>query len=276
MSLGPRARGSRRVPEPDAHASAAPAARRRPSRALLVATALAVIAACQRSSGPTTAHRSPTPLDASTTGTITGHVRFSGAKPAPRRVQVTSDPTCVAAHRDGLDVDDVRGDDGVLADAFVYVARGLGDRVFAVPETPVVVDQRGCVFDPPVAGAQVGQPIAFVNGDDTLHNVHGTPTKSSAWNFGLAVRGARRTITVDHPEVPVGVQCDVHPWMHAAVAVVDHPYFTVTAEDGAFTLARVPHGHYTLAAWHPQLGTRERDIEVTAGVTTNVDLTFAP
>jgi plastocyanin len=242
--------------------------------AALVAITLTV-AACQRSSGPVAAHRSPTPLDPSTTGTITGRVHVSGTKPPPRHEQVTSDSTCVAAHPDGLDVDDVRGDDGMLADVFVYVARGLEDRVFAVPETPVVVDQRGCVFEPRVAGAQVGQPIAFVNGDDTLHNVHGTPTKSSAWNFGLAVRGARRTITIDHPEVPVGVQCDVHPWMHATLAVVDHPYFAVTGDDGVFTLARVPAGRYTVAAWHPRLGTREREVEVAAGATATVDLSFA-
>ena len=72
------------------------------------------------------------------------------------------------------------------------------------------------------------------------------------------------------------MQCDVHPWMRAALGVVDHPYFAVTGLDGAFTLGRVPAGQYTLAAWHPRLGKRQQEIEVAAGATTRVEITFAP
>ncbi len=260
-------RRARRVPDT--------AAQSRALASLLVAVVIA--GACERTFGTAPgANRTPTPLDAATTGAITGHLRFRGTKPPPRHVQVTSDATCVAAHPDGLDVEDVRGDDGMLADAFVWITRGLGDRVFAVPETPVVVDQRGCVFEPRVVGAQAGQRIEFVNSDDTLHNVHGTPATSAAWNFGLGVRGARRAITIPHPEVPVGVQCDVHPWMRAALGIVEHPYFAVTGLDGAFTLARVPAGQYTLAAWHPRLGKRQQEIEVVTSTTTKIELTFAP
>jgi plastocyanin len=202
-------------------------------------------------------------------------VLFDGQVPAPRPItQIASDPTCVAAHPTGLIITDVREQDGQLADVFVYIAHGLEDRVFAVPEMPVVVDQRDCLYTPRVIGAQVGQPIEFRNSDDTLHNVHGEPTASAPWNFGLGVKGARRTITIDHAEVPVPVRCDVHPWMHAALGVVAHPYYAVTSATGTFSLSDVPAGHYVVAAWHPTLGTRQAEVDVVTGDTTELDLVF--
>jgi plastocyanin len=240
---------------------------------VIVAAATLAVAGCARERAePPRSARTPTPLDPGASGTITGHVRFTGEPPPPRRVPVVSDPTCAAAHPDGLDVTDVRTLDGMLADAFVYVAHGLEDRVFAVPETAVVVDQRGCLYVPRVAGAQVGQRIEFVNSDDTLHNVHGAPTLSKPWNFGLAFPGARRAVVIEHAEVPVAVECDVHPWMRAALGVVDHPYFAVTDLDGAFTLAHVPAGRYVVAAWHPRLAPAEHTIDVAPGGTVTIDL----
>lgn len=195
--------------------------------------------------------------------------------PAPRPVeQLASDPTCAAAHPDGLAVGSVRGEAGMLADALVYVARGLEDRVFAVPQAAVVVDQRGCLFTPPVVGVRAGQPLEFVNSDDTLHNVHGAPTASAAWNFGLGVQGARRSIVIDRAEVPVPVRCDVHPWMRADVGVFAHPYFAVTGADGAFVFPQVPAGHYVVGTWHPLLGRREQPVDLAPGGTAVADVRF--
>jgi len=237
--------------------------------------ALLTSGACERSTTPPAPTRTPTPLDHATTGVINGYVHFIGSAPAPRPVtQIASDPACVAAHPNGLEIRDVREQDGQLADAFVYIARGLEDRVFAVPTSPAIVDQAECMYRPAVVGAQVGQEILFENSDDTLHNVHGEPTKSPAWNFGLGVKGAHRSITIDHAEVPVAVRCDVHPWMRGSLGVVPHPYYVVTSTTGLFFLGEVPAGHYTLAAWHQTLGTRELEIDVAPGRVTDVELTF--
>ncbi len=224
--------------------------------------ALALVSACERAPAPPDASRTATPLDRATTGTIEGEAHFEGVPPAPRRVPVTSDPTCAAAHPDGLVVRDVRAADGRLADVFVAIATGLEGRVFAAPEAPVVVDQRGCLYVPRVAGAQVGQPIIFRSSDETLHNVHGEPRASSRWNFGLARAGAERIMTLSAPEIMVPVRCDVHPWMRLDLGVVDHPYFAITREDGGFRLSDVPAGTYTVVAWHPTLGRQQAEIAV--------------
>ena len=144
----------------------------------------------------------------------------------------------------------------------MYVQNGLGDRVFAIPTTPVEIDQKGCLYAPRIAGAQVGQTVRYVNGDALLHNVHGTPKDSSAWNVSLPRRGAEREIRVDHAEVMVSVRCDLHPWMQGWLGVLDHPYFAVTDADGRFTLRDVPPGDYTLAVWHERLGAKTTRVTV--------------
>jgi plastocyanin len=201
-------------------------------------------------------------------------VLFEGTPPAPRTIAVGSDPTCAAAHPDGLRVDDVRADGGRLADVFVYIAHGLEDRVFAAPATPVVIDQRGCWYEPRVAGVQVGQPLVFRSSDDTLHNVHGEPHGNPRWNFGLPRRNAEIKLTLGVPEVMIPVRCDVHPWMRLDLGVVPHPYFAVTGTDGTFRLSGVPAGIYTLAAWHPTLRRREESVTVKPHETTTTTFRF--
>lgn len=242
---------------------------------LLVAVALAL--GCERGHEPVVvASPAPSPLDTAEAGTIAGTVRFAGTAPEPVVVNVATDPTCARLHPDGLRQSAVETADGGLAHVFVYIKSGLGERVFAVPSAPVVIDQRGCAYAPHVAGVRAGQAIEFVNGDDTLHNVHGMPHASPAWNFGMAFQGARRTLTIAHPEVMVAIRCDVHPWMRAYLGVVDHPYFAVTAASGAFRMAGVPPGTYVLAAWHERLGAQERTVVLPARGVAAADFTYSP
>ena len=236
---------------------------------------LALASGCEREpAGVPIAGRTPSPLDTRQTGAIDGTVRFTGTPPEPVVVDVTADPACAAAHAGGFRTREVEVADGRVAQVFVYVARGLEDRVFAMPAEPVVIDQRGCTYAPRVAGVRTGQSIEFVNSDDTLHNVHGMPRASAAWNFGMAFQGTRRKLTIAHPEVMVPIGCNVHPWMRAYLGVVDHPYFAVTDASGAFHLAGVPAGTYVLAAWHERLGTQERTVVVPAEGTVTADFTF--
>jgi plastocyanin len=245
---------------------------RRAAWGAVIATALAL--ACGGGDAPP-APRTPTPLDRSTTGRIAGEVRVDGVVPAMAELRFGSFAECAARHAGAVPAGDLLVRDGRLENAFVWVKAGLGDRVFAVPETPVVVDQAGCLFAPRVVGAQAGQPIRWVNGDALLHNVHGTPGASSGWNVSLARQGSAREIRVARPEVPVSVRCDLHPWMQGWLGVVDHPYFAVTGPDGVFALDDVPPGDYTVAVWHERLGTQETRVTVPPRGTATARFTLA-
>jgi plastocyanin len=238
------------------------------SLAFVVATGCGGKSACD-------SPRSPTPLDHATTGTIAGVVRFTGEPPATTTLSLGAEPACAGQHSGPVPAGDVLVQDGRVENAFVYLKEGLGDRVFAVPAEPVTVDQRGCLYHPRVVGAQTCQEIAFVNSDPLLHNVHGTPHASGAWNWSMGVKGSRRTTRLAEPEVMVDVRCDVHPWMHAYVGVVAHPYFAVTGPDGAFSLRDVPPGDYVVASWHERFGTREARVTLAREGRAEVALTYA-
>lgn len=246
-----------------------------PASRSVLALAWLALAACGGAGGRCGQPRTPTPLDSATVGTISGTVTFGGPAPTMKQLSMTGD--CALLHR-GRPVlaGDALVDDGKVENAFVYLKEGLGDRVFAVPETAVTIDQAGCIYRPRVVGVQTCQPLVFVNSDPMLHNVHGTPQLSTAWNFSMGAQGSRRTLRLERPEVPVAVRCDVHPWMQAFVGVLDHPYFAVTTADGAFTLRDVPPGEYVVASWHERFGAREARVTLAAKGTQQVGLAYGP
>ena len=204
-------------------------------RANVAAVVLAIVAVafgCERKAE----RRAPTPLDRATLGSITGEVRFDGTPPPSTKVDMASAKDCAAGHAGPVDAGDVLVEGGKVQNAIVAIKDGLGDRVFAVSETPVVIDQQGCLFVPRVAAAQADQPVKFLNSDTFPHNVHGTPPESSGWNFSLGLKGASRTVDVDDGRQVIPIKCDIHPWMHAFLVVYPHPYFAVTAAAGRFAL----------------------------------------
>jgi len=240
---------------------------------VLVLAGLILVAAggCQRERKE---RRPPTPLDMATVGAITGEVRFSGSPPAETVVQMGSARDCAALHAGPVGAGDVLVHDGKVENALVYVKQGLGDRVFAVPDRSVVIDQKGCLFVPRVAAAQTGQPIRFENSDALQHNVHGVPEHATGWNFSLAMKGASRTIDVEDSEPAIEIKCDIHPWMRAYLGVFDHPYFAVTGPDGRFKLESLPPGTYLLEAWHERFGTRTATVTLAPSGTETVVFTF--
>ena len=131
---------------------------------------------------------------------------------------------------------------GKLAGAVVSIKSGLGDRAFAIPEQPVVIDQKGCLYEPRVSAAMIWQPVEFHNSDREPHNVRGRPQTVEAWNFIISRQGASRTLKFDKPENGIRIGCDIHPWMAAYLSVFEHPYFGVTSNDGTVTLSTVPPG----------------------------------
>jgi plastocyanin len=197
---------------------------------------------------------------------IAGKIILQGTPPAEVTIPMRTDPQCARMHTDKVTTKHfILGPDGGLADVFVYIKEGLGDQKYPPPAEPVVLDQAGCFYTPYVFGVQTGQKIVIKNSDPTLHNVHirtDPKTKNKGSNRVQAPKGPDIIETFNNPEVFVRFSCDVHPWMFAWAAVVDHPFFAVTSEDGSFRIPNVPPGKYVIEATHRKAGTLTREITV--------------
>lgn len=214
-------------------------------------------------------------VDPATAGSIHGIVTFSGAKPKPVLIDMSSDPACVAAHKGkAYDESLVVNSKGQLANAFVYIEKGLEGKRFAVPSASVTMDQGGCWFRPHVLGVQVGQTLDVTNSDPVTHNIHPMATVNREWNHSQGPGDPPMHRRFSKVEVAIPVKCNIHGWMHASIAVVDSPFFTVTRDDGSFDLPNLPPGTYTLTAWHEKLGTQQTTVTVAAKGKGEADLLF--
>jgi plastocyanin len=212
------------------------------------------------------------PVDAATAGSIAGAIKLEGTPPPNPSINMGSDPYCMklgAASTPAFVVSN-----GGLQNVFVYVKDGLGTLKFPVPATPVVLDQQGCSYIPRVFGIQVGQSLDIVNSDDTLHNVHALPMVNREFNRGQSLKGLKSTTVFTAPEVMVPFKCDVHRWMNAWVGVVEHPFYAVSGEGGAFELKGLPPGTYTIEAWHEKLGTQTQSVTIGAKESKSIAFTF--
>jgi len=209
-------------------------------------------------------------------GTVTGKVNFTGTPPAPESINTDADPVCAGLHPQPLMSEEVAANpDGTLQHVFVYVREGLEGKTFEPPSQPVTMDQKGCQYVPHVFGIQVGQTLQILNSDATLHNVHGMPTQSREFNLGMPIQGMKLTRKFDKPEVAVKFKCDVHPWMSAYAGVLNHPFFSVTGQNGSYEIQNLPAGTYALEAWHEKYGTQTARVTVDEVAAATADFTFA-
>ena len=210
------------------------------------------------------------PVEPATVGKIQGVVRVSGHIPA--RQPLSLNPECKAANSTTPQTESILATNGLLKNAFVWIKQGADRWQWpAVPDKAVEIDQVGCVYAPRVAGARVAQDVTFINSDAFYHNVHGRRGSTTLFNLSMPAKDQRLTRKFMRPEVPVMAKCDVHPWMRAYIGIVEHPWFAVSDERGAFTIANVPPGDYVLALWHETLGEQTRTVSVTAKSATSVE-----
>ena len=209
---------------------------------------------------------------------ITGTVTFAGQAPALRPLAMDAEPVCMKMHS-GQPVPNemlVLGDGNTMGNIMVWVSDGLpAGKTWPAPQTPVVLDQKGCQYVPHVMGIMVGQPYRILNSDGILHNVHTLPKINSSFNRGQPATVKEMTTTFPKPEAMLQVKCDVHPWMSAYIGVFTHPFYSVTGTDGKFTISGLDAGSYEITAWHEKLGTQTASITVGADDTQTHDFKFA-
>jgi len=210
------------------------------------------------------------PIDPATAASVSGTVTLDGAAPKAQKIDMSQDAACKGNNT----AETVVVDGGKLANVFVYVKEGLGDRAFDAPKSAVTIDQKGCQYHPHVLGVMTGQNIEIRNDDDTTHNIHPTPKDNREWNESQPPKAAPLEKSFAREEVMLPVKCNQHPWMKMYLNVVKTPFFAVTGADGKYEIKGLPPGDYTLAFVQEKLGEQTQKITLAAKDSKKADQTF--
>jgi plastocyanin len=206
-------------------------------------------------------------------GAIAGTVMWEGDRPEPKPpLAINETETKGCTHEGGGMATDDRSllisDAGGVANVVLQIeAKGVE---LEVPSDPVILDQKGCRFEPRVVVVPVGATLRFLNSDETNHNIHTFAKKNQAMNKNVA-GGSNLDQKLDKAEV-INVKCDVHTWMKSFVVVSDATHSAISGADGSFKIEGLPAGDYKIDWWHEELGKGKSEmITVKAGETTSYD-----
>ena len=211
-------------------------------------------------------------------GNIKGTVTYEGDVPARPALTInTSEQHCIdsteGAKSENLVVSKSKGIQNV-----VLYARGRGYTVTPLEEN-ITVDQKNCRYLPHVIVVPTGSTVELTSSDPVAHNVHSHAEKNEAKNVLINQKGTKIDYTITKAEF-IKLTCDIHAWMSGYIVAVDSNYYTVTGQKddkdkfidpdtyekstdtGKFTLKEVPAGRTRVIAWHEDLGSANKIVEV--------------
>lgn len=200
-------------------------------------------------------------------GAVSGTVKLTGT--APPRAPITVDKDVEVCGKGGEKLAETLlvSPSAGIRNAVVTLEGITQGKPFATKAA--TLDQRSCVYVPHVLVVPSGGQLTLLNADGLMHNVHAYSLKNTPFNESIP--SSKKSVkTLSFSEV-VKMGCDVHKWMGAWVVVVDHPYYAVTDEGGAYKIDEVPPGKYTLRVWHESLGKQDKEVTISGGQTATVD-----
>jgi hypothetical protein len=206
-------------------------------------------------------------------GSISGKVTYEGTPARQKPIDMSKEPSCAAQHPTPITTETVvTGPGNALENVVVYVSAGAPDDA-TPPSQAATVTQKGCQYLPHVIPMVVNQELKVVNADQTSHNIHPLAKINREWNKSQPPGTPPFSEKFDKPEF-IPVKCNIHPWMHSSFAVLKNSHYSVSSEDGGFTLANLPPGKYTVAAWHEAYGDQTQEVTISGSETKTINFVF--
>ncbi len=226
-------------------------------------------------------------MQVSNGGSITGSVLFKGEVPPPIMEDLNKGKNAefCATHPDTREGgirprQKVQVKDGKLQNAVILIEDITQGKAWA--NETVNFDFNQCDIFPKVTVVRKAPKgvkenlVKVTNQDDNiLHNPHGYSIKGAnrktLFNKPLPSKGSVADVTKSlkrfkpKKDSHFFLQCDQHNFMEADARIVWNPYYSLSKEDGTFTIQDIPAGKYKVTAWHPYVGQVTQEITVTDG-----------
>jgi plastocyanin len=136
-----------------------------------------------------------------------------------------------------------------------------------------VIAQKGLQFHPALLVVPRNASVSFPNEDNEFHNVF-SYSKAKRFDLGRYPKGESKSVTFDKPGI-VKTYCEVHPWMRAAILVLETPCYAVVSGDGSFSIAGIPAGRHELVVWNIDGGSKKVVVDIAAGKTLELQIRLA-
>jgi len=215
-------------------------------------------------------------------GVVVGSVRLAGRPPNIPIVYAEQDTEVCGSQARSLQ-SLLLGTNQTVRNAVVYLGASFSNGKPAPKESvPAVLDQRDCEFVPRIQIIRSGASLILRNSDPVLHVVRidsmsSTNGPTTVLSVATPYAGFEKAYSLagfKEPTLLRAVSGNGQKWMTAYIAVMPHPWATLTDDDGKFTVRNVPLGSYKVYAWHEVLGTLTREIKVTNGGATLINFEF--
>src|SRR5947209_10969690 len=207
-------------------------------------------------------------------GTITGTVDFDGTPPAPQVIRPGND---VDVCGNTVTANDVTMSGTKVVGAIVWLTDIRNGKGFPM-ERRFDLTNDNCLLDPFVQVISTASTLNVSNDDRALHTNRLINVATGQAAAIAPFNDDGEVVPVDRLNEPMEVEvvCEQHPWTHAWIVVLDHPYYAQTSKTGAFSIDGIPAGKYRMRAWYPNLGFVDDSVTVNPGQQTTVALRIKP
>ena len=229
-------------------------------------------------------------------GSISGIIKFTGQVPPPVSVDLKNEKNsefCLenaSPNKEGeLLIHHVEVNGEKLRDAVIFIQNVQQGKPW--PNKTLEVHFKNCKAFPKVDVIRktprilTNNLVTIENHDKgVLHNPKGfsigEKTRKIFFKKWLLNKGAKVDVTKSlrhlkkEQDSHFYIECEQHLWMSVSTKVIWNPYHDISKNDGSFKIDQIPPGHYKVVVWHPYIGEKATEVDISSGKNTQLELSL--